>query len=144
MRYWDASALVPAVLTEPGTDLVHRWLQSGDEICTWGLTRVELASAIERRSREGLLTAAERRAALKIVTDLCNAATEVVDLQAVRVRASALLGRHSLRAADALQLGAALVVSEGGFRELTFVCLDRRLTDSASREGLDVLTWPER
>lgn len=143
MRYWDASALVPAIVNEAGSDLVDGWLKTDDAVCTWGLTRVELASAIERRAREGALTAGQRRAALKLVVELATAATEVLDLQAVRERGVPLLGRYELRAADALQLAAALVVVEGGIRGLPFVCLDRRLADAASREGFDVLGWPD-
>jgi len=143
VRYWDASALLPAIVTESGSELVDEWLRSDDSVCTWGLTRIELVSAIERRAREGVLNASGRRTALKLVADVCAAATEVLDLEAVRVRAASVLARHALRAADAAQLGAALVVVEGGLRALPFVCLDRRLADAAAREGFDVLTWPE-
>ena len=143
MRYWDTSALVPMVVTEAGSELVDDWLRSDDGVCTWGLTRLELSSAIERRAREGLLTAAGRRDALKLVNDIATAATEVLDLEAVRIRAASVLARHALRAADAAQLGAALVVSNAGLPGLPFVCLDRRLADAASREGFDVLTWPD-
>ena len=141
MRYWDASALVPAIVTEAGSKLVDAWLRTDGAVCTWGLTRVELASAVERRARDGALTAKQRRDALRLVTEVTDAATEVVDIEAVRARAVPLLARHALRAADALQLAAALVVKESGLRGFSFVCLDRRLADAASREGLDVLTW---
>jgi hypothetical protein len=53
------------------------------------------------------------------------------------------LARHALRAADSLQLGAALVASEGDPTSLEFVCLDRNLADAAEREGFVVKTWPE-
>jgi predicted nucleic acid-binding protein len=143
VRYWDASALVPVVVKENGSELVDAWLRTDDGVCTWGLTRVELASAIERRAREGALSSGQRREALKLVSAISAAATEVLDLEAVRVRATAILARHALRAADAAQLGAAMLVAEGGLRGLPFVCLDRRLADAASREGFDVLTWAE-
>lgn len=143
MRYWDASALVPALFEEPGSDLVSAWLAADESVCTWALTGVELASAIERRARAGVLTSGQRRAAHALAQDLASAATEVLDVEAVRVRAVRLLARHSLRAADAMQLAAALIVADGGFAGLPFVCLDRRLADAASREGLDVLTWKE-
>jgi predicted nucleic acid-binding protein len=141
VRYWDASALLPTIVKEPGSELVDAWLREDDSVCTWGLTRVELASSIERRAREGRLTAAQRKDALRLVADLCAAATEVLELEPVRGRAQALLARHSLRAADALQLGAAITVAESGLRGLAFVCLDRRLAEAASREGFEVLSW---
>ena len=49
--------------------------------------------------------------------------------------AQRLLRLHPLRAADALQLAAAVVASEHEPRSLDFVCLDERLAAAASREG---------
>jgi hypothetical protein len=143
VRYWDASALVPLVVTEAGSELVDEWLRTDDSVCTWGLSRLELVSAVERRAREGKLAPAKRRSALKQISDLAAAVTEVVDLEAVRARSVSLLARHALRAADAAQLGAALVVAEGGLPGIPFVCLDRRLAEAASREGFEVLGWPD-
>jgi hypothetical protein len=68
---------------------------------------------------------------------------EVVDLLAVRTRATPLLARHTLRSADAAQLGAAIVASEGDPPSLVFACLDRDLARAAEREGFSVLTWPD-
>lgn len=58
---------------------------------------------------------------------------------AVRSRANSLLARHPLRAPDAGQLGAALLVHEQSAEPLTFVCLDRRLSSAAELEGLRIL-----
>ena len=63
---------------------------------------------------------------------------EVGDILAVRRRANALLARHALRAADAGQLGAALLVQEQLSHRLTFVCLDERFAATAERESLHV------
>ena len=57
----------------------------------------------------------------------------------LRETAGRLLGVHPLRAADALQLAAALVWCEGQTSEETFVCLDQRLRDAARREGFRLL-----
>ena len=64
----------------------------------------------------------------------------MTEVLAVRARADALLARHPLRAADAGQLGAALLAREEPADALTFVCLDRRLSLAAEREGLRVAT----
>jgi antitoxin (DNA-binding transcriptional repressor) of toxin-antitoxin stability system len=72
-----------------------------------------------------------------------RASHEVSDLAAVRVRAIALLARHSRRAADAMQLGAALLVAAPDPASLIMTVLDKRLAAAAEREGLRVLTWPE-
>ena len=139
MRFWDTSALVPLLVQEPGSDLVSEWLAQDLEMVLWGLTRIELASAIERRAREGRLT---RGPALRRLERLASNAHEVLDLPAVRARALPLLARHPLRAADAAQLGAALLVADPDPASLSMVVLDRRLAAAAEREGLQVLTWP--
>lgn len=142
MRYWDASALLPLVVDEPGTALARGWLEEDGEVCTWAWTQVELASAIERRAREGRLPTSLRQRLLREIALLGSHLVEVTDLLAVRSRALPLLARYPLRAADAAQLAAALVVADPDPTSLTFVCLDRRLTDAASREGMPVLGWP--
>jgi hypothetical protein len=81
--------------------------------------------------------------ALARIERITRDAHEVVDLAAVRARAVPLLARHALRAADAAQLGAALLVADDEPASLSMVVLDRRLADAAEREGLSVLSWPE-
>ena len=142
MRFWDASALVPLVVQEKGSALVRGWLREDPGVILWGLTRLELASAIERRAREGLLKAPERNRALDRLERITADAHEVSDLAAVRVRGVALLARHPLRAADAAQLGAALLVADPDPSSLAMVVLDQRLANAAEREGLRVITWP--
>ncbi|MBI2377860.1 MAG: type II toxin-antitoxin system VapC family toxin [Deltaproteobacteria bacterium] len=143
MRYWDTSALLPILIDEPGTKLSRAWLEEDGEICTWGMTHVEMASAIERRAREGRLTAGQRTRALREAELLVSHAHEVTDALAVRKRATLILARHSLRAGDAAQLASALLIADPEPGSLSFVCLDRRLGDAASREGMPVLGWPE-
>jgi hypothetical protein len=89
------------------------------------------------------LRLSQRSALLRHSERLANDAHEVSDLLAVRTRALALLARHPLRAADAAQLGAAMLVADPDPSGLTMVALDRRLAQAATREGLDVLTWPD-
>jgi predicted nucleic acid-binding protein len=143
VRFWDASALLPVVVQETGSALSRKWLDEDAEVCTWGLTAVEIASAIERRAREGRLSSAQRIAMLRRAEELLGSCHEVTDLLAVRRRAVPLLARHALGAADAAQLASALLVADPDPASLTFVCLDRRLADAASREGLSVLGWPD-
>ncbi len=142
MRYWDTSALVPIVVEEPGSDLVRAWLKEDDRIVTWALTSVETCAAVERRTRQGRISSAVRKAVLSRFDALAAAWDEVTDLLPVRTRARALLARHLLRAADAVQLAAALVAAEGHPESLEVVCLDRALAEAAEREGFRVLTWP--
>ncbi|WP_419166714.1 type II toxin-antitoxin system VapC family toxin [Candidatus Palauibacter sp.] len=138
MRYWDVSALVPLIVSEPGSRLARTWLLEDDHIVTWAWTRTEITSAIERRTREGALTRRQRRTVLGRLRGFAAGWDEVIDVLSVRARANAVLARHPLRAADAGQLGAALLVSEQLSDPLVFLCLDQRLSDAAEREGLGV------
>ena len=139
MRYWDASALVPLIFAEDATTRARAWLEDDDVLVTWGWTRVEIVSAVERRARDGALNQAQRRDALDRVAALADTWDEVTDLLAVRSRAVSLLARHAIPAADAAQLGAALVVADPDVATLPFVCLDNRLAEAAEREGLTVV-----
>ena len=139
MRYWDASALVPLVVAEPHSGVARTWLSEDDRIVTWAWTRIEIVGAIERRVREGSLSRPQRREALRRFDAFAESWDEVTDVLAVRARASALLARHPLRAADAGQIGAALLIQEQLAGVLTFVCLDHRLSSAAELESLRVI-----
>ena len=136
MRYWDASALVPLLVAERDTELVRSWLSDDDRIVTWVWTRTEIVGAVERRTREGSLSRSQRREVLRRLDAFARSWDEVTDVLAVRSRANALLARHPLRAADAGQLGAAVLVQEQIAGVLDFVCLDRRLSSAAELESL--------
>ena len=139
MRYWDASALVPLVVTVRDSNWARKRLAEDDRIVTWAWTRTEIVSAIERRAREGSLTRMQRRDVLGRFDTFASHWDEVTDVLAVRSRALVLLARHRLRTTDAGQLGAALLVQEQLAQPLPFVCLDQRLSLAAERESLRVL-----
>lgn len=137
MRYWDASALVPLCVDESETAALRGL--AGGRIVTWSVSAVEIAAAVERRTREGSLTDAERTAARSALAELAAAWTEIAALGPVRERAMRLVATHPLRAADAMQLGAALVAVSDRPAGHEFVCTERRLRDAAAREGFRVL-----
>ena len=139
MRYWDASALVPLLVSEQSSNASLEWLGLDGQIVTWLWTRTEVASAIERRTREGALSRSQRRQVLARLDALAERWNEVADALAVRSRAIKLLARHPIRAADAGQLGAALLVQDQLGGSLEFVCFDSRLSLAAEMEGLQVL-----
>jgi predicted nucleic acid-binding protein len=126
------------VVTEEGTSRARRWLEEDAAIVTWAWTRVELVSAVERRFRQEQLTREERRACLDRFEMMAAKWDEVADLLAVRTTAIPLLARHALRAADAAQLAAALLVAENDPSSLAFLTLDERLSLGAEREGFRV------
>ena len=139
MRYWDASALVPLVVSEANSELARGWLSHDSHIVTWAWSRVGIVGAVERHVREGLISRTHRREALERFLNFAETWDEVTDILAVRSRATALLARHPLRAADAGQLGAALLVNDSYPGTLSFVCTDLRLTTAAELESLRVI-----
>ena len=64
---------------------------------------------------------------------------EVLPADSVRASAQRLLRVHPLRAADSLQLAAALLACEQDPPSLELVCLDDRLAEAAGREGFPVV-----
>lgn len=105
----------------------------------WWATEVECVSAIARLEREGDLTRRSTLEALQRLDALAEGWHEVQPVEAVRLAARRLLRVHNLRAADSLQLAAALVGSEGQPASLEIVSLDDQLIDAAQREGFTVL-----
>lgn len=70
--------------------------------------------------------------------ELAAASYTVADIEAVKAMARRLLRVHALRAADALQLGAALVWAGGRPQGKTLHTLDDRLALAGRREGFEV------
>ncbi len=137
MVYWDASALVSLCVEEDETARLRGLVKGG--IVTWAVSRVEIASAIERRNREGRLVTEARLRAMTALGELADAWTEIHSLTSVCERALRLLAIHPLRAADSMQLAAALVAVSDRPRGHDFVCTDSRLREAASREGFRIL-----
>lgn len=138
MRFWDSSALAPLFVQQEHSEELRSWLVDDPDVVVWTLTEVELRSALTRLGREGRLSSKEVQDASRRVEEF-QARIHVVSLEnGVKSRAKRLLGVHTLRSSDALQLAAALVScsDEPGGYEL--VTLDARLSDAARREGFHV------
>ncbi len=136
MRFWDASAIVPLLLEEPARERMLAALDSDPVMLVWWATPVELVSALSRRERDGGLTLDDATAAIERIRLLERAWQTVLPTDVIRARAQRLLRVHPLRAADSLQLAAALSIAGDVPGSLAFMCLDRRLADAARREGL--------
>ena len=134
MRFWDASALVPLCLAQPRTADARRLQAQDPELVVWWGSTIECASAIARLHRDGVLTTADESTARELLTILRKSWFEVQPNDGVRDQALRLLRLHSLRAADALQLAAALEWA-GAPPDGTLVTFDDRLRDAAQREG---------
>ncbi len=139
MKFWDSSAIIPLCLQEPTSEQVRAVLKADEDIVVWWTTRIECLSALERRQREGALHAETQLKSRAVLTALATTWSEVLPSERVRQRAERLLAVHPLRAADALQLAAALVWAEETPQGLEVVCLDKNLREGALKEGFAVL-----
>jgi uncharacterized protein len=139
MSFWDSSAILPLCVHEPASARMREISRAHGVPTVWWASFVECRSALERRARTGDLKRDPKRQAERLLEQLAAAWSEVQPTLALRERAVRLLGPHSLRAADALQLAAAIVWAEERPVGRTFVCLDSRLRESAEQEGFIVL-----
>ncbi len=134
MRFWDSSALVPLCLEQPLTVPARQLLDADSGLVVWWGSLIECASAIARLHREGHLTDKQEVAARELLGFLRASWFEMQAGEAVREQALRLLRVHPLRAADALQLAAALEWA-GSPAKGAFVTFDERLGAAARREG---------
>jgi uncharacterized protein len=137
--FWDTSALIPVLLPESRSGAITDALAADREVTVWWGTPVECLSAIYRRHRESPVPAPLLTEALNRIRALVEDADTVSPTDDVRRRAGRLVAAHPLRAADALQLGAALVWCEEQSHGEAFVCLDARLREAARREGFSLV-----
>jgi len=143
MRFWDSSAVVPLLVVESSSPAVMREYELDPEVVAWWATEAECVSALARLEREGSLTAPSMGEGLRRLDSVARAWREVQPVTAVRTTAIRLLRVHPLRAADALQLGAAIVAAEDHPATLQFITLDERLAQAAEREGFAVINPAE-
>lgn len=139
MIYWDSSAIVPLLIREKSTRGMQALLEEDPEMLVWWGTRVECASALARLQRESSRSTGNVHQAFERLSRAAEGWSEIAPCRAVRDLAERMLRVHPLRAADALQLAAAIVGSEGRPSSLRFKTLDEKLEDAARREGLSVL-----
>ncbi len=142
MRFWDSSAIVPLVVREATSASLVALHRADPAMIVWTLTSPEVVSALCRRHREGRVGPEQLEAAEDRLRRLRADWAESQDVVAIRQRAERLLHVHALRAADALQLAAALVATEGMPQGFPFVTLDSRLGEAATREGFRVERIP--
>lgn len=138
MRFWDASALVPLCLEQDASRDLLELLEEDLEVAVWWGSPVECASAFARLRREGVLDAGGEETARSLIEQLRVAWYEIQPGETVRHQAMRLLRIHPLRAADALQLAAALDWA-GSPPSAVLVTLDDRLKTAARLEGFRVL-----
>lgn len=94
----------------------------------------------QRRER---VSHADVQKARTLIDHLRTRAVEVQPTEAVRARALRILSVHTLRAASALELAAALIWCQERTHGASFVSLDEPLRLAAALEGFRVLPYAD-
>lgn len=139
MRYWDSSAIIPLLVAESSSVRVREIHSADPAIATWWGTPVECVSALSRLERNGKLSPSGLRASITRMRRAVASWTEVETSDDVREQSIRLLRVHQLRAADAIQIAAAIVAAEFQPSTLEFVTLDRNQGAAADKEGFRVI-----
>ena len=134
--FWDTSALVPLCVRQGATPRAME-LYKASEVVVWWTTPVEIASALARLVRMKQLNNADWAKVRQLATALADTWFVIQPSDAVRARAMHLVDRYDLRAADALQLAAALVWCEDVPQDRVFLTTDQKLQEAATLSGFD-------
>lgn len=131
--FFDASAMAKRYIAEPGSEQVEAILHQATSLGVSVIIVPEIVSALNRRTREKLLTTPDY-ALIKqqLVEDVTDA--EMIQLSSpVLARSIKLLEQHQLRGMDSLHIACAIE-----WKADIFVSSDRRQLAAAGEEGLAV------
>ena len=145
MKYYlDTSALLKKYVHEMGSVWLQGLLAAPRTLATTThLVMAEIISALNRRVREGNVTAADYVRLTGRFRDDCRVTYQLIAVNnAILHSAGDILERHPLRAYDAIHLATALTANRrllaSGAAGLVFLCADDRLLQAAAAEGLTV------
>ena len=131
--FLDTSAFVKRYIEESGSGRVLEIGHAADRMILSVICLPEIISTLNRLLRERKLTGSQYHELKHIILDdlegieICGLTPEVL------LRTMNCLERYPLRAMDAIHLGCALAVEAD-----LFVSADKRQTEAARREGLEV------
>lgn len=134
--FWDASALVPLCVRQGITPNVVS-LYKNYQAIVWWTTPVEIASALARLVRTREINSGDWTKARQVAAALAEEWSVIQPSDALRAKAIGLVDHYDLRAADALQLAAALEWCEGEPQGKKFLSADRKLREAAVFNGFE-------
>jgi predicted nucleic acid-binding protein len=136
LAFWDMSALVPLCVRQSITPQAIMLYKNYD-VVVWWATPVEIASALARLLRMKQIDSGDCAKARKLAKDLSNSWSVIQPSDALRSKASQLVERYDLRAADSLQLAAALEWCINSPKGHIFLTADEKLREVALLSGFD-------
>jgi uncharacterized protein len=142
IAYLDASALVKRYLDERGSRETIALTGDSELNATSIVSRAEVAAALAKAARTGLVTEDRARKAQRSFARDWPDLIRVPVTQALVERAEGLAWDHRLRGYDAVQLASALTWQESVGSEIVLATFDQQLWDAAPNAG--VKAWPEK
>ena len=140
--YLDASALVKRYVTEVGSKDVITLTAAAEAVATSLVSRAEVAAALARAVRLGVLDQdGGRRAQRRFSREWPDIARIPVG-EALVSRAETLAWDHGLRGYDAVQLASALTWRDSIGQDVVLATFDRQLWEATPRVGLQA--WPDK
>ena len=137
--FWDTSALVPLCCFQPQSAQARQAVRTYSRQVVWWGTVIEAVSSLNRLTRDGILSLKDSKHAFARLDYLRHRWNEIQPTEEVRDRAERLLRVHKLRAADALQLAAALVWCGDRPQGRTLIGADGILSEAADAEGFTTI-----
>jgi predicted nucleic acid-binding protein len=138
--FWDTSAIVPLCCYQTSSSKARQIARTYGRQIVWWATPVEAISALQRLVREKHITQQESAQSYARLVYLRNRWNEIQPTDQLRAKAEQLLRMHKLRAADSLQLSAALLWCNNHPREHVFIAGDEALSNAAQIEGFTILS----
>jgi predicted nucleic acid-binding protein len=139
--YLDASAQVKRYVAEEGSPEVNDLLSRADSVLTNLISRAEVAAAIMRASRMGIINREDARKAIAQVRSEWENLQRLPVTEATVGRADTLVSDHDLRGYDAVHMASALIWQETIVEPITMATFDRNLWNVAQTAGLTI--WPD-
>jgi predicted nucleic acid-binding protein len=139
--YTDASALVKRYVSEDGSREVDALLAPAAIAGTSVISRAEVAAALAKAARVGVLTRGAAKSAFQAFTVDWENLARLQMTEVLAARAATLAWEHGLRGYDAFHLAAALSWQEMLGEPVVLATFDRQLWQGAKTAGLT--PWPE-
>lgn len=141
IAYLDASALVKRYVTERGSAETIELTTTADVVATSLVSRAEVAAALAKAVRSGLLSDDEARKAQRTFAREWPDLARIPVTEALVARAETLARDHALRGYDAVQLASALTWQESVGTDIVVATFDAQLWKAARQAGMKA--WPE-
>ena len=138
IAFWDTSAIVPLCCFQPASQTTSQLRRKYKIVAWWG-TSIEGKSALNRLLKENVISQKAFTESVKRLETQQKTWREILATDKVRSIAENLIETQDLRTLDAMQLASALVWCFEKPKGKHFICLDNKLSKSASDLGFSVL-----